>query len=618
MRSPSCLADWTMRSQTLLVLSGVILLGGVAKVWAREDRSAATSALETASAATDHPLIKQLGDDDFMLRRDAEAKLLALGTEAFDLLEDAQSHPDLEIATEAQYLIYQVPVLWVRADDPEDVRDLMTNYQSANEVVRLELVEQLSAIENSEGTGALSRIAHFELSTKLAKHAALSVLAARREHQHSAASIAEQIAREIGSSHRESVRWLRLYCAQLQAPGEVLSKWLPLIDEETRHLSEAPASTSQDIVERLLQFHTELSEESKSPTQLFESLRRRIELLTEERGDQRFALAQTILDVFENEQWEALKLLEDYYAQAIDHDRLLLYLVAVARAKHQMPAEAAAIAYRAFLLDASDLAERTGIADQLSEWGHHDWAEREWRYVSETAELTSVESMEARRALANWCLHDRLEDKQAADLLAEVCDAVDAQPELKNKMLRKNDARYLLTELRKGREFFTACHLEQQGDVAGQRKHLELAYTHQTGLQDPDILIAMYRVQDGDEAYHRKVVGRIDRAARQVDELIQRAPEEAMLYNHWAWLISNTEGDFDKAVRYSLRSLELSPGSASYLDTLGRCYYAKGDLENAVTSQRLAVAKQPHVQVMQRQLKLFESELAAHQSQAPR
>ena len=56
-------------------------------------------------------------------------------------------------------------------------------------------------------------------------------------------------------------------------------------------------------------------------------------------------------------------------------------------------------------------------------------------------------------------------------------------------------------------------------------------------------------------------------------------------------------------------SLELDPGNASYLDTLGRCYFATGDLESAVEAQRKAIEMHPHLMVMRRQLKLFEDAL---------
>ncbi|NOZ39712.1 MAG: hypothetical protein GXP24_05745, partial [Planctomycetes bacterium] len=75
--------------------------------------------------------------------------------------------------------------------------------------------------------------------------------------------------------------------------------------------------------------------------------------------------------------------------------------------------------------------------------------------------------------------------------------------------------------------------------------------------------------------------------------------------------------DYAKAVQYSLRSLELEPGSPSYLDTLGRCYYAVGDFENAVKVEREAVAKHPHLMVLQRQLQLFEDELQKSKEAKP-
>ncbi len=51
-------------------------------------------------------------------------------------------------------------------------------------------------------------------------------------------------------------------------------------------------------------------------------------------------------------------------------------------------------------------------------------------------------------------------------------------------------------------------------------------------------------------------------------------------------------------------------GAASFLDTLGRCYFAAGDFENAVKYERQAIAKVDYMQVMQRQLALFEKALA--------
>jgi Flp pilus assembly protein TadD len=124
----------------------------------------------------------------------------------------------------------------------------------------------------------------------------------------------------------------------------------------------------------------------------------------------------------------------------------------------------------------------------------------------------------------------------------------------------------------------------------------------------------MYRLKGADEAFRQKTLERIRSVSAYQQQLIDEYSEVPNFYNQWAWLIANTEGDQAKAVEYSRRSLELAPDEASYLDTLGRCYFAVGDLENAAKSQRQAVKLAPQYHVMQKQLALFESALAAKPS----
>lgn len=564
-------------------------------------------------------LIEQLGSNDFLTRREAESQLIALGAMAFDHLQDAQNNADLEIATQAKYLLHRIAVdYWIRSDDPEEVRELMRAYAKVAPTQRREIIVQLAALKDGMGVAALSRISHFELSPPLAKYAALAVLEGQERHVALADKIAARIRQEIGDSPRDTSLWLRTYADQLQDSETISPQWLSLIDAEIALLADEPEATNQDIVMLLMQFHIQLCADQHHPAELFESLRRRIDLVDSSDGQagaqrksrSRDFLAKTLLWTMKQQEWDALDLMEARYSELLKQDRLLLYLVAIARSERGQDAEGAEIAGRAFALVAPDNTQRTNIADVIAEYGHHDWAEQEWRFVIDHAEVVSQESMVARRSLASWSLHDRGEDQQAADLMAEVCEAVDADPQLKRSVMQENELRYLMSDLRKSREFFTACVLEKQGDHAAQRKHLDLAYAYQIDMQDPDILIAMYRLPDQDEAYHAKVQERIRQAANDVDQLIEKYPDEALWYNHWAWLVSNTEGDFAKAIRYSHRSLELSPDSPSYLDTLGRCYYAAGDLENAIKYQRQAVEKHPQVQVMRRQLAMFEDVLA--------
>ena len=89
-----------------------------------------------------------------------------------------------------------------------------------------------------------------------------------------------------------------------------------------------------------------------------------------------------------------------------------------------------------------------------------------------------------------------------------------------------------------------------------------------------------------------------------------RTPEAgeglAEALNNYAWLICNTEGDFGKALKNSLRSLEFVEDSAK-LDTCGRCYFALGDFDNAIRVQKRALELDPYSPPLKRQLAEFES-----------
>jgi tetratricopeptide (TPR) repeat protein len=143
-----------------------------------------------------------------------------------------------------------------------------------------------------------------------------------------------------------------------------------------------------------------------------------------------------------------------------------------------------------------------------------------------------------------------------------------------------------------------------------------------------DIVIAMHRVKEADESWRRESLDRLeamvqrtrgerDKVQKQFNASNDRDMQGqvrallAQKNNELAWLISNTTGDYKEALQCSQESLKLLPETWAYLDTLGRCYYALDDFENAVEAQKKATAGAPYMQQMQRQLKLFEEALAA-------
>ena len=96
----------------------------------------------------------------------------------------------------------------------------------------------------------------------------------------------------------------------------------------------------------------------------------------------------------------------------------------------------------------------------------------------------------------------------------------------------------------------------------------------------------MLPLPHADANYHRKIRGADSESGpAETRDQIDENPEDYRSRNEFAWLIGNTEGDYDEAVKQSQISIELSPDTGGFYDTLAHCYYGKGDYENAVKYQ---------------------------------
>ena len=217
-------------------------------------------------------------------------------------------------------------------------------------------------------------------------------------------------------------------------------------------------------------------------------------------------------------------------------------------------------------------------------------------------------------------LHDLQQEEAAAKVLLPIVTAIRKDATVATRV---NSWFYY----RKTKGFISRYHyfLAQQhaakGDDKQQRASLEAAV--KADETDADVLIAMYRLKDQTPEWKAAVKTRIEKATvlfrghikQRRDDVERfrsnpqfRSTSESRLAtanNQFAWLVSNTFGDFDEALRCSHRSLELKPDAAGYLDTLGRCYFAKRNLDNAIKYQSRAVELEPHSGAIRRQLELF-------------
>jgi tetratricopeptide (TPR) repeat protein len=295
------------------------------------------------------------------------------------------------------------------------------------------------------------------------------------------------------------------------------------------------------------------------------------------------------------------------FADQFQQDAYLMYTLAQARLAQGDEKVANEMAEAALAMNEGDVQAHYYVFMPLQRRHWVRWAEQELRKTIEIGPPTNVYVIASRSFLADM-LHDRGDEQAAVEIIRSAVESMDANI----KADRASDNRRLeLSKFKARMHYYHACQLASPGEKAERVQHLLDA-----AEQDPtdaDVLIALYRTADLEPALREKTMAWINAAATEFRRRIQQEPEEETFYNQLAWLIANTEGDFDEALHCSQKSLELRPNDPGLLDTLARCYFALGDLDNAVKHQAKAVSLNPHSGLMTRQLALFREALANKQ-----
>ncbi|MCA9238104.1 MAG: hypothetical protein KDA44_21675 [Planctomycetales bacterium] len=638
----------------------------------------ASASLSGAATLADVPtLIEQLGSPRFAERRRAEEQLLRLGPDAYDLISQAEDHEDPEVNERIAYIRLCLRIDWIRPDDPLPVRRLLTKFRALQEDGRIECIQSLAALPSTQGVAPLVRIARFDAKETVARSAALEILEMSDEQLRRGGALARAYEAESGAGLRPTLAWIHNRLISLDRPADAVAPLAEAVDELLQPLmtaeaedeayegddgriafrlldhlldrslaagdEDAMAATLLRVVDCDLNLPRErdrygmylLAYSSRQPRTLFDLMRTYVRESQRGRGYAGLCLA---LDwSLEHQQWNAANAVAAQHRELILGRRGTSYLWAGCLQSQGRRDEAEALADAVFAmrgrgsraepdkavaaeiegeLEENELGERMDAAGALADRGFIPWAVREYRTVVDHSELASYQAVGAREKLAQW-LHDDQQYGAAAEVLGEFCDAVKNDAAVHKAFYEEwpssSSPRRYLAELNALRYMYAACQSEADGDPAQQLAHLEQAV--ELNEENPDILIALYRLQHDDAESQRRTVDRIHRVGRKMRAQVSNADDDtgelAQACNQLAWLIGNTEGDYEYALELSQRSLELAPDEPSFLDTLGRCYYAVGDLDNAVKAQTRACELSPHVQVMQRQLKFFKAEQAA-------
>jgi tetratricopeptide (TPR) repeat protein len=565
-------------------------------------------AAESAPAASHEriaQLIKQLGADDYFSRERAQEELARLGIEAFDALTAAENDKDVEIADRARYLVRLLRVRWFLDTDPPEVKRALETYEILNEEDRQAKLKELSDMPDDKGLTALARLVRFEKSQVLSKQAALAIVKQRVRPETDFKDRKTAILAGIGESPRPAAGWLRTYITahdDLAAGAEAWGRW---VDAEVKTIREFPDLSNDEIAIGLYQQQFAALKKLNRTADADACAMRMLLLDFNQDGDSQ-TLGELLWWLVDQKAWPALEEAPKRFAARLSENPLLIYPLARSAEAQGQKELAEKRLEQARGLNPGHSALHRLVAEYLKRKGEISWAEQEYRLAITMGQAGQQDALWAQHNLAEM-LHDHDQDEGAAKVMEQAVTALEAQANIGQQGEAVSG---FLAISRARMHFFFACHEAQQKNREKQIERLWKCLKQDPS--DADGLIALYRIGDLEAKQKEEVRKLIHAAADKFRDAIREKPDNPTNYNQFAWLVANTEGNKDEALNCSQKSLELSPNEAGYMDTLARCYYAKGEYEKAVKMQTQAIEIDPHSGQMNRQLAFFREELAKH------
>ncbi|MFN3192318.1 MAG: hypothetical protein ACE361_17540 [Aureliella sp.] len=611
-------------------------------------------------------LIHDLGSTSYQTRTNAQRMLQEHGLAAFEQLFDAARDPEtsVQVANAANYIIQSQDVVWYLDTDSIDVRGYLTGYDELSQSQREKRMELLKANGTDDALLALGRLARYERFDENSQTAAIALLTALAEREQIGTDVWQPLLRTVGDSSRPAVQWISTAIGDLQSGEPDLETWKQFASEQAAIPEPRNVIFASQLRSRTFRFFTAACAwirkvgDRKAALDFGNSC---IESASNHSMIRIEDLCSQIIDVWELP--EALVQLHNSKPGSFANNPRALYMLAEACRKCGLDslAERRADSARELVETLASqgrgstvelvATNRANVANNLAIRGQFDWAEKEyWAAIealkkarAEDSELpkSTLLEMEAYELEIRYRLSEFLwlggRNAEAAgalqpavqDRLGDRSEEQAAENESKGLAEQKRLARQMLWEQGIQRaeasyHYYAGLAAIDAGEDDAARDHLKTAIK----LQDdnPDIVIAMRRVADSSEfrelyeskfeqmrsEFRKSVIERQDELAANPLRIQRRSVETnlAMACNQLAWLLGKCETDLDEAIQLSELSNRLVENNPAYLDTLGRCYFSAGRVEDAVETQRQAVKLAPFERLMVMQLEEFEAALA--------
>jgi len=635
-----CCMGWVIPA----ALAAVLLISGPAE--AAAPQAADALSLEQQIARW----IEQLGDASFISRQRAKADLEQTGLLAFEQLRVAASHPNIEVASNAQYLLDSMRVVWTLPTDSFEVQRLLKDYNEFQPTQRLTRMQRLSSLQRLDAYRALLRLMRYENNEDLSKSAALAIMDAVLDESISPTMAWPDLIRtSIGESQRPSALWLNQLLKVIENQSTELKAWLEFTQAERKLLASKSDKTSEQTVKRLVRWTAKWLTTNGRREEALAFLQPSFELLSANPTSS----MEDVAWLLEINLPEAVLQLAEKKPELFGKRPRNRYLLAEAYLKNGDAASAQRLAGEARDLVRSlpfaprvdgkldgEARQRLDTARALTMRGMFDWAEQELIRAESLqrtpGDLSNAAELDVRYSLANFYWEGNQPALAAAAWL----------PLLKRAGLLQEDGSYnpaptegdkellkVMSEEEDASEgqpflsyapahYFYYLGLANLNEMKMDQARAELRHAIELFGFNPDFMIALTKASQGDAATEMELNRSItklevyyrERLMAKESELSHATSRAERLRCEWdiasycnqlAWLLAGTKRKAREAISLSERSLALREEESVYLDTLARCYFSAGEIDKAIDIQSRAVRLSPYERQMVRQLNEF-------------
>ena len=517
-------------------------------------------------------LVAQLGDDDCMIRDNAQEALAAYGGVIKTELEKAlAATEDPEIYQRLQYILKTIPLVWDEPGDEPELTEFIQQYRRANSLVKMIVLEELRRLPFDIQIKVLDRIFQKEQNAGSALFAAMAFWYWRPETDSPQYAQITQNVNNVWKDSKLPAAKTLYYLVNYKKIRAEATIWF---DNQLQNMSELNRVPSRSVELIPDYIGAVLAEFARRKA---ESLLTDADLAGEKRINfpaPRYGYAGVVIvnGVVQTQfclRSQILSSLKNSNSSSVSSSAMAIPLLGPIYLFHQ------------------------GMSKDAEAW-------LKWE-LSNPSSLSVTE----RRLLAET-LHEYDLNKAAADILE--------QKSADNSAANKDSVLNLATNDKGRLGYFRACQAKQDNQPDKQWEFL--VESVKADKEELDSLIMQWELCQI-PAEENKIAAITDDVRKQVDESIEKLLSELdeeisnsgmdsySLLNHYAWLAVKTNRHLDKALSYAKDAVSSEPASSACIDTLAHCYAANGDIDKAVEIQQKAVKLDPLSQVLYKNLLHF-------------